>query len=69
MLVIAQGISAFGEDVGAGQPTITGIIADNTKVENRTKIFSIFAITKAVTSTFGSLLANLPIGLQDWFSV
>lgn len=69
MLVIAQGIGAFGEGVGAGQPTITGIIADNTKVENRTKIFSVFAITNAVASTFGSLLANLPIGLQDWFSI
>lgn len=40
MLVIAQGVGAFGEGAGAGQPAMSGIIADNSSAENRTKVFS-----------------------------
>ena len=69
MLVIAQGVGAFGEGAGAGQPAMSGIIADNSSAENRTRIFSVFAITNAIASAVGSLLAGLPKGLQGWFGV
>ncbi|MCW4027134.1 MAG: MFS transporter, partial [Candidatus Bathyarchaeota archaeon] len=69
MLVIAQGVGAFGEGAGAGQPAMSGIIADNSSAENRTRVFSVFAITNAIASAMGSLLAGLPKGLQGWFGV
>jgi len=69
MLVIAQGVGAFGEGAGAGQPATTGIIADNSAARNRTRVFSVFAITNAIASAVGSLLAGLPKGLQGWFGV
>lgn len=67
MLVLAEGVGAFGEGAGAGQPSMTGIIADNSEVEDRTIVFSIFAFTNAIASTVGSLLAGLPSGFQAWF--
>ncbi|MFB0504524.1 MAG: MFS transporter [Candidatus Bathyarchaeia archaeon] len=69
MLVIAQGVGAFGEGAGAGQPATTGIIADNSAARKRTRVFSVFAITNAIASAVGSLLAGLPKGLQGWFGV
>jgi len=69
MLVIAQGVGAFGEGAGAGQPAMSGIIADNSSARNRTRVFSVFAITNAIASAVGSLLAGLPKGLQGWFGV
>ena len=69
MLVLAQGLGAFGEGAGAGQPTITGVIADNSTGANRMKVFSWFAITNAVAAAIGSLLAGLPKGVQDWYGI
>lgn len=69
MLIIAQGVGAFGEGAGAGQPAMTGLIADNSSSEDRTKVFSVYAITNAIASTIGSLLAGLPVGFQGWFGM
>ena len=69
MLVIAQGVGAFGEGAGAGQPAMSGMIADNSSAQNRTRVFSVLAITNAIASAVGSLLAGLPKGFQSWFRV
>jgi MFS family permease len=69
MLIIAQGVGAFGEGAGAGQPAMTGLIADNSSGEDRTKVFSVYAITNAIASTIGSLLASLPVAFQGWFGI
>ncbi|MBS7628041.1 MFS transporter [Candidatus Bathyarchaeota archaeon] len=61
ILVVAQGIGALGEGEGAGQPVVSGYIAD--KVGDgvkRTRVFSLVAITNALASTVGSLLAAMP---------
>lgn len=66
VLVIAQGIGALGEGEGAGQPVVSGYIAD--KVEDRVKrthIFSLIAVTNALASTIGSLLAVMPAYFED----
>ncbi|MEM3018896.1 MAG: MFS transporter [Candidatus Bathyarchaeia archaeon] len=65
ILMVAQGIGALGEGEGAGQPVVSGYIAD--KVGDgvkRTSIFSLVAITNALASTLGSLLAAMPAYLE-----
>ena len=65
VLVIAQGIGALGEGVGAGQPVVSGYIADKIKDDvKRTRAFSLIAITNAIGSSLGSLLAMLPLYVQ-----
>lgn len=70
ILVIAQGIGALGEGEGAGQPVVSGYIAD--KVEDRvkrTRIFSFVAITNALATTIGSLLAAMPVYFESIFKL
>lgn len=70
ILVIAQGIGALGEGEGAGQPVVSGYIAD--KVEDRvkrTRIFSFVAITNALATTIGSLLAAMPVYFESVFKL
>ncbi|MEM3694141.1 MAG: MFS transporter [Candidatus Bathyarchaeia archaeon] len=65
ILMVAQGIGALGEGEGAGQPVVSGYIAD--KVGDgvkRTSIFSLVAITNALASTLGSLLAAMSAYLE-----
>ncbi len=64
ILAIAQGIGALGEGAGAGQPVVSGYISDKTKREDRSHIFSILAITNALSATIGSLMAILPAYFQ-----
>lgn len=68
-LALAQGIGAFGEGAGAGQPAVTGIISDKSTIENRTKVFSTLAFTNAIAATTGSLLAVAPPTLQGWLGL
>jgi MFS family permease len=63
-LAIAQGVGAFGEGAGAGQPSVSGIIADRSSRSDRTKIFSVFAFTNALAAMVGSLIASTPQTIQ-----
>ena len=69
MLIIAQIIGAMGEGAGAGQPSVSGLIADKSRKESRTKIFTIFALTNSFVGILGSLLGSLPKPLQSWLSI
>lgn len=64
VLALAQGIGGLGEGAGAGQPVVSGYIADKTKVWERSHVFSVLAITNAVSATIGSLMAGLPAYFQ-----
>ena len=65
MLVIGQGIGAMGEGAGAGQPVVSGYITDKTKINHRASVFSTLAVTNALATTVGSLLAGLPAFFQE----
>jgi MFS family permease len=65
MLALGQGVGAMGEGAGAGQPVVSGYIADKTNVENRSSIFSTLAVTNALAATAGSLMAGLPTYFQN----
>jgi len=65
MLALGQGVGAMGEGAGAGQPVVSGYIADKTSVENRSSIFSTLAVTNALAATVGSLMAGLPTYFQN----
>jgi len=60
MLALGQGIGAMGEGAGAGQPVVSGYIADKTGVRERAPVFSTLAVSNALAATGGSLLAGLP---------
>ncbi|MFP3952233.1 MAG: MFS transporter [Candidatus Bathyarchaeia archaeon] len=60
MLALGQGIGAMGEGAGAGQPVVSGYIADKTGISERRVVFSAMAVTNALTTTLGSLMAGLP---------
>jgi len=59
ILAIAQGIGALGEGAGAGQPVVSGFIADKTEAEKRPAVFSLLGITNALSNAIGSLMAGL----------
>ena len=66
VLIIAQVIGALGVGAGAGQPVVSGYIADKIrKGVKRTRIFSLIAITNALALTLGSLLAALPAYFEE----
>jgi len=69
MLIIAQAIGAMGEGAGAGQPSVSGMIADKSRKESRTKVFTLFALTNSFVGILGSLLGSLPKPLQSWLLV
>jgi len=68
-IAFAEGIGSFGEGAGAGQPAVSGIIADKSTNENRTKVFSALALTNALAATTGSFLAVAPPTLQGWLGL
>jgi MFS family permease len=65
MLALGQGVGAMGEGAGAGQPVVSGYIADKTNVANRSSTFSTLAITNGLAATLGSLMASLPAYFQS----
>ena len=69
MLIIAQAIGAMGEGAGAGQPSVSGMIADKSRKESRTKVFTFFALTNSLAGILGSLLGILPKPLQSLLSI
>jgi MFS family permease len=64
VLMIAQGMGAVGEGAGAGQPIVSGYIADKTKASDRPHVFSVLAISSALSTAIGSLMAFLPAYFQ-----
>lgn len=69
MLALGQGVGAMGEGAGAGQPVVSGYIADKTDLRDRGQVFSTLAITNALASTVGSLMAGLPAVFKNIFQV
>ncbi len=65
MLALGQGIGAMGEGAGAGQPVVSGYIADKTDIRDRASIFSTLAISNSLAATVGSLMAALPAYFQN----
>lgn len=65
MLALGQGLGAMGEGAGAGQPVVSGYIADKTDIQQRSSFFSALAVTNALAATIGSLLAGLPNYFQN----
>jgi MFS family permease len=65
MLALGQGVGAMGEGAGAGQPVVSGYIADKTSGKNRSPIFSTLAVSNAVAATAGALMAGLPTYFQS----
>lgn len=65
MLALAQGVGAMGEGAGAGQPVVSGYIADKTNIENRSSLFSTLAISNGLAATIGALMAVLPASFQS----
>jgi DHA1 family multidrug resistance protein-like MFS transporter len=65
MLALGQGLGAMGEGAGAGQPVVSGFIADRTGRRERGQIFSTLAISNGLASTVGSLMAGLPLIFQN----
>jgi len=68
MLALGQGIGAMGEGAGAGQPVVSGYIADKVGTRDRVSIFSTLAITNAIAATIGSSVAGLPQLFQRIFN-
>jgi predicted MFS family arabinose efflux permease len=67
MLALGQGVGAMGEGAGAGQPVVSGYIADKTDIKERGSVFSTLAVSNALASTVGSLMAGLPAIFQKVF--
>jgi DHA1 family multidrug resistance protein-like MFS transporter len=65
MLAVGEGVGAMGEGAGAGQPVVSGYIADKTEARDRGQVFSTLAVTNALASTVGSLLAGAPALFQS----
>ena len=64
MLIIAQIMGGMGEGAGAGQPSVSGLIADKTTKESRVKVFTIIALVSSLMDILGYLFGSLPKHLQ-----
>jgi len=60
LLVLGQGLGAMGEGAGAGQPVVSGYIADKIELRDRVSFFSTIAVINALAATAGSAIAGLP---------
>jgi len=65
LLALGQGIGALGEGVGAGQPVVSGYISDKTNGRKRAPVFGTLAVTNAIATTIGNLMAVLPTYFQE----
>jgi len=61
MLALGQGLGAMGEGAGAGQPVVSGYIADKINMERRSSIFTALAVSNGLAATVGSLMAVCPL--------
>lgn len=55
----------MGEGAGAGQPVVSGYIADKINMEKRSSIFTTLAVSNGLAATVGSLMAGLPTYFQS----
>jgi DHA1 family multidrug resistance protein-like MFS transporter len=69
MLALGQGLGAMGEGAGAGQPVVSGFIAERTARRDRGQVFGTLAISNGLASTVGSLMAGLPLVFQNTLRV
>ena len=69
ILALGQGIGAMGEGAGAGQPVVSGYLADKMNIENSSSVFSTFAILNGLAATIGSLMAGLPTYFQNYLGL
>ena len=60
LLALGQGLGAMGEGAGAGQPVVSGYIADKVEIERRVSIFSTLAITNSIATAVGAAIAGFP---------
>jgi len=60
LLALGQGLGAMGEGAGAGEPVVSGYIADKTKTRERVSVFSTLAVTNSIAASIGSAIAGLP---------
>ena len=69
VITIAQGLGSLGEGQGAGQPVVSGYISDKTEIRDRSRIFSVIAISQAISGTIGSLMGGLPSLFRHLFEL
>ena len=69
LIALGQGLGAMGEGVGAGQPVVSGYIADKVKVRKRVSVFRTLAVTNSVMASIGSVLAGSPQLFQSVFGM
>lgn len=60
LLALGQVLGAMGEGAGAGEPVVSGYIADKTKARERVSVFSTLAVTNSIAASIGSAIAGLP---------
>jgi MFS family permease len=65
LLALGQGVGALGEGVGAGQPVVSAYIADKANNRKRASVFGTLAVTNALATTIGNLMAGLPAYFQE----
>ena len=65
LLALGEGLGAMGEGVGAGQPVVSGYIADKAKPEDKISIFGTLAVTNSVFASIGSAMAGIPKFFQN----
>lgn len=65
LLALGQGLGAMGEGAGAGQPVVSGYVADKVKLKERLSVFNTLAVTNAVAASIGSAIAGLPQLFQN----
>ena len=69
MLALGQGLGAMGEGAGAGQPVVSGYIADKVKMAGRSSIFTALAVSNGLAATVGSLMASFPAYFQNTLAI
>jgi MFS family permease len=69
LLALGQGIGALGEGVGAGQPVVSAYIADKANNRKLASVFGTLAVTNALATTIGNLMAGLPSYFQESLSL
>jgi len=65
LLALGQGLGAMGEGAGAGEPVVSGYIADKAKSHEKVAVFSTLAVTNSIAASIGSAIAGLPHFLQS----
>ena len=65
LLALGQGLGAMGKGAGAGEPVVSGYIADKAKTKERVSVFSTLAVTNSIAASIGSAITGLPQFFQS----